>query len=244
MGDAGGMSGLQLALMLLWWAGVAALLVWASRRKARKKREAAESYAKLQAYAATRGWRFEKVVPGLVDAYQGAEPLPVTSRGLPGDNVVSGAYRGFGFRAFEHRVYNSDIDVDGVDSTSVTVNSFWALDLGVDVPDLRVYQDGWFDTVTRGRAMQVGNPQLQDDFHIVSSDEERAREVLSGGLAKFLTSDPRARDLGLRLHDRQLITWRTRSGLSAESIEESLDYLVDATAYLDSAWGRALPGQG
>jgi hypothetical protein len=169
------------------------------------------------------------LVPSLVDAYQGSEPLPIKASGIPGDNVVSGTHRGFGFRAFEYRYYNSDIDTT---TTNVIVHSIWALNLGVEVPDLRIYRDAWLDTITRGQAMTVGIPQVDEDFHIVSRDEERARAVVLGGLAQFLTSDPRARELPLRLHDGQLITWRSQTALSSETLVEPLEYLVDAVGHL------------
>ncbi|MET9832230.1 hypothetical protein ABZ078_23675 [Streptomyces sp. NPDC006385] len=223
------MSGMEAVLILLWCGAIAALVVWVNRRKARKKREIQEAYAELQSLVESRGWTYEELVPGLVDAYQGAEPLPVKASGIPGDNVVSGTHRGFGFRAFEYRYYNSDIDTN---TTNVIVHSVWALNLGVEVPDLRVYRDGWLDTITRGRAMTVGIPQLDEDFHIVSRDEERARAVVLGGLAEFLTSDPRARELPLRLHDGQLITWRAQTALSSETLDEPLEYLVDAVGHL------------
>lgn len=223
------MSGIEAVLFLLACGGVVALVVWDYRGRARKKRRSEEAYAQLRSFAESRGWTYEEGVPSLVDAYQGAEPLPVKASGVMGDNVVSGTYRGFGFRAFEYRYYNSDIDSD---TTQVIVHSVWALNLGVDVPDLRVYRDGWFDTLMRGRAMKVGIPQLDEDFHIVSRDEERAREVVLGGLAEFLMSDPRASELPLRLHDGQLITSRARTRLSSETFDEPLQYLVDAVGHL------------
>jgi hypothetical protein len=225
------MSGAEAVLILVWWSGVAALAVWAVRRKARKKRAEQEGYAQLQSFAESRGWTYEEGVPSLVDAYEGAEPLPDKASNVMGDNVVSGTYRGFGFRAFEYRYYNKDIDSE---ATQVIVHSVWALNLGVEVPDLRIYRDGWFDTFYRGRAMEVGVPQLDKDFHIVSRDEERARPVVLGGLAEFLTSDPRALELPLRLHDGQLITSRSRTKLSGETFDEPLEYLVDAAGHLGS----------
>jgi hypothetical protein len=225
------MSGIEAVLFLLACAGVVALVVWDRRGKARKQRRAEEASARLRSFAESRGWTYEEGVPSLVDAYQGAEPLPVRASGVMGDNVVSGTYRGFGFRAFEYRYYNSDIDTE---TTQVIVHSVWALNLGVEVPDLRVYRDGWFDTLMRGRAMDVGIPRLDEDFHIVSRDEERARAVLLGGLAEFLTSDARAVELPLRLHDGQLITSRSRTELSGETFDEPLEYLVDAAGHLGS----------
>ncbi|MFF7160693.1 hypothetical protein ACFZBP_04735 [Streptomyces sp. NPDC008086] len=225
------MSGAEAVLILVWWSGVAALAVWAVRRRARKKRAEQEGYARLQSFAESRGWTYEEGVPSLVDAYEGAEPLPDKASNVTGDNVVSGTYRGFGFRAFEYRYYNKDVDSE---TTQVVVHSVWALNLGVDVPDLRIYRDGWFDTFYRGRAMEVGIPRLDKDFHIVSRDEERARPVVLGGLAEFLTSDPRALELPLRLHDGQLITSRSRTRLSGETFDEPLEYLVDAAGHLGS----------
>lgn len=223
------MSGVEAVLFLLWCGALTALVVWNKRRKDRKKSQEQEGYAQLRSFAESRGWTYEEVAPSLVDAYQGAEPLPIKASGIPGDNVVSGTCHGYGFRAFEYRYYNSDIDSE---TTQVIVHSVWALNLGVEVPDLRVYRDGWFDTLMRGRAMKVGIPQLDEEFHIVSRDEERAREVVLGGLAEFLMSDPRALKLPLRLHDGQLITSRAQTRLSSETFDEPLQYLVDAVGHL------------
>jgi hypothetical protein len=233
------MSGIEAVLFLLACGGIVALVVWDYRGRARKKRGSEEAYARLRSFAESRGWTYEEGVASLVDAYQGAEPLPVKASGVMGDNVVSGTYRGFGFRAFEYRYYNSDVDSE---TTHVIVHSVWALNLGVEVPDLRVYRDGWFDTLMRGRAMELGIPQLDNDFHIVSRDEERARAVVLGGLAEFLTSDPRALELPLRLHDGQLITSRPRTKLSSETFDEPLEYLVDAVGHL-GALSPARPPQ-
>lgn len=227
------MSGIEAVLVLLWWAAMAALVVWVFKRKARKKRETAEAYAELKSFAEGRGWGYEEVVPGLVDEYQGAWPLPISAGGIPGDHVVSGSYRGFGFRAFEYRSYSSDMDGDGPNTTSVTVSSFWALSLGLEVPDLRVYRDGWLDTLSHGRAMETGISQLDKDFHLVSKgDEERARAVLQDGLAEFLLADSRASELELRLYDGQLLTWRHGDALRIETFDEPLDYLIDAAGHL------------
>jgi hypothetical protein len=225
------MSGIEAVLFLLACAGVVALVVWDRRGKARKQRRSEEAAALLRSFAESRGWTYEEGVPSLVDAYEGAEPLPDKASNVTGDNVVSGTYRGFDFRAFEYRYYNKDVDSE---TTQVIVQSVWALNLGVDVPDLRIYRDGWFDTFYRGRAMEVGIPRLDKDFHIVSRDEERARPVVLGGLAEFLTSDPRALELPLRLHDGQLITSRSRTRLSGETFDEPLEYLVDAAGHLGS----------
>ncbi|KUO03414.1 hypothetical protein [Streptomyces caeruleatus] len=225
------MSGIEAVLFLLACVGVVALVVWDRRGKARKRRQSEEASALLRSFAESRGWTYEEGVPSLVDAYEGAEPLPDRASNVTGDNVVSGTYRGFGFRAFEYRYYNKDVDSE---TTQVIVHSVWALNLGVDVPDLRIYRDGWFDTFYRGRAMEVGIPRLDKDFHIVSRDEERARPVVLGGLAEFLTSDPRALELPLRLHDGQLITSRSRTRLSGETFDEPLEYLVDAAGHLGS----------
>ncbi|MCZ9338003.1 hypothetical protein NGM37_09465, partial [Streptomyces sp. TRM76130] len=68
-------------------------------------------------------------------------------------------HRGFGFHAYEIRQYHSNNDIDD-SMTSVSVHSYWTLELGVEVVDLLVHRDGWFDTLTHGRAMKVGVPNL------------------------------------------------------------------------------------
>ncbi|WP_320783334.1 hypothetical protein [Streptomyces sp. CRN 30] len=222
------MSGTEAVVILLWWSGVAALVFWTRRRKARKKSEQRDSYGELRSFAEGRGWRYDEVVPGLVDTYKGNGPFWRWTSGVPADHVVSGAHGGFGFRAFETQFGGDALEAN----EHVHVLSVCVLDLGVDVPDLRVYRDGWFDTLVRGRAMTVGIPQLDKDFHIVSRDEERARTLLLGGLAEFLVSDGRAAKSPLHLSGGRLFTWREETRLSTETLSECLEYLADTVGHL------------
>lgn len=226
------MSGMEAVLVLVWWAGVAALVVWVSRRRARKKREARESYAELRAFAEGRGWSYEEVVERVV----GGGLWWHRTDGVRGNNVVSGSHRGFDFHAFEVHQNHNDMD-DTV--TTVSVHSCWYLELGVDVPDVRVHRDGLLDTLEHGRAMKVGIPRLDKDFHIVARDEERARAVLLDGLAEFLTTDRRAPELQLHLSDGRLFAWRERTPLRSENLVDPLNYLVDAADVL----GIRAPGR-
>ncbi|MBT2414234.1 hypothetical protein J7I94_27425 [Streptomyces sp. ISL-12] len=226
------MSGIEAVVMLVWWAGVATLVVWVSRRKARKKREARDSHEELRTFAEGRGWSYEEVVERLV----GGGRWWHRTTGVQGNNVISGTHLGFDFRAYE--VHQNHNDMDDTVKT-VSVHSCWCLELGTDVPDLRVHRDGLLDTLEHGRAMKVGIPKLDKDFHIVSRDEERARAVLLGGLAEFLMSDRRAPELQLHLSDGRLFAWRERTALSSETLIDPLDYLVDAA----NVMGIRAPGR-
>ncbi|MEU4656173.1 hypothetical protein AB0G32_19880 [Streptomyces sp. NPDC023723] len=226
------MSGIEAVVAVLWVSGIIALTVWTSRRKARKKREAADSYAKLRTFAEGRGWNYQEVV----ERVAGGGPWWHRTTGVQGNNVVSGTHRGFGFRAHEVHERHNDMD-DGV--STVNVHSCWCLELDVDLPDVRVHRDGLLDTLEHGRAMKVGVPQLDKDFHIVSRDEERARAVLLNGLAEFLMTDPRAPELQLHLSDGRLFAWRDRTALNSENLVGPLDYLVDAAGVM----GISAPGR-
>jgi hypothetical protein len=226
------MSGIEAVVILLAWAGIATLVAWVSRRKARKAREAQDSYGELRTFAEGRGWGYEEVVERVV----GGGRWWHRTNGVQGNNVVSGTHRGFGFQAYE--VHQNHNDMDDTVKT-VSVHSSWCLELGVDTPDVRVHRDGLLDTLEHGRAMKVGIPQLDKDFHIVAHDEERARAVLLGGLAEFLMTDRRAPELQLHLSGGRLFAWRERTALSAENLVDPLDYLVDAAGVM----GIRTPGR-
>ena len=221
------------ALLFIFWIGaIAALFIWTRKRAARRAQARAEGRAELRALAEGRGWTYAMGVPGLIDEFSGAGPLPV-AKGVAGGNVVTGTHRGFAIRAFE---YQSTLSVgSGVDDhmqQQIHYFPVWALKLTAPVPDIRILHKHWHSRLTSGSPIATGIPQLDEKFHIVAEDEERARALLHGGLAQFLTSDPRADEWPLEVRYGHLITWRTEEKLSTENLDVMLDFLTDAVGRL------------
>ncbi|NLU65836.1 hypothetical protein [Streptomyces sp. HNM0574] len=219
---------MEALLYVLWFVAIAALIVWTRKRSARRAQNNADERAELKSLAESRGWTYEAGVPGLIDQFSGAGPLPV-AKGVPGGNVVTGTHRGFAFRAFEHQ---STLAIgSGVDDhmqRHIHYTPVWALKLNGSVPDFRVEHRRWHSKLTVGSPLTTGIPQVDEDFHIVAEDEERARSLVLGGLGQFLVSDPRAGELPLEVRHGHLITWRSEQKLSTENLDEPLDFLADA----------------
>jgi len=89
--------------------------------------------------------------------------------------------------------------------------------------------------------METGFPKLDDDFHVVSKDGERAWRVLRDGLADFLTTDPRAADRELRPHDGQLLTWRTGRTLNTETFESPSEMTLGGPDQMTDGVARFRP---
>ncbi|HWM36017.1 MAG TPA: hypothetical protein VNS49_02715 [Streptomyces sp.] len=223
---------MEALLYVLWFVAIAALFIWSRKRAARRAQGRVEGRAELRALAVGRGWTYEPGVPGLIDQFSGAGPLPV-AKGVPGGNVVTGTHRGFAFRAFEYQstlAYGSGVD----DHMKQQIHYFpvWALKLSAPVPDIRILHRRWHSRITSGSPLATGIPQVDEEFHIVAEDEERARALLLGGLGQFLISDPRAGELPLEVRHGHLLTWRSEEKLSTENLDVPLDFLTDAVGKL------------
>ncbi|QPP07974.1 hypothetical protein G4Z16_17945 [Streptomyces bathyalis] len=223
---------MEALLYVLFFVALGALITWSKKRSARRVQETAAGRAELRSLAEGRGWTYQPGVPGLIDEFSGAGPLPV-AKGVAGGNVVTGTHRGFAFRAFE---YQSTLSIgSGVDNHSrqqIHYFPVWALKLTAPVPDIRILHRRWHSKLTSGTPLTTGIPQVDEQFHIVAEDEERARALLHSGLAQFLTSDPRAGEWPLEVRYGHLLTWRREEKLSTENLDVMLDFLTDAVGRL------------
>jgi hypothetical protein len=223
---------MEALLYVLWFVAIAALFIWSRKRAAQRAQARVQGRAELRALAEGRGWTYAAGVPGLIDEFSGAGPLPVV-KGVPGGNVVTGTHRGFAFRAFE---YQSTLSIgSGVDDhmkEQIHYVPMWALKLTAPVPDIRILHRRWHSRITSGSPLATGIPQVDEQFHIVAEDEERARALLHGGLAQFLISDPRASEWPLEVRYGHLLTWRREEKLSTENLDVMLDFLMDAVGRL------------
>jgi hypothetical protein len=162
--------------------------------------------------------------------------LPIAKGGTPGGNLVTGTHRGFAIKAFE---YQSTLSIGSSLDNNMTqqIHYFpvWALKLTAPVPDIRIQHRRWHSKLTSGAPLATGIPQVDEEFHIVAEDEDRARALLHGGLAQFLISDPRAGEWPLEVRYGHLLTWRREQKLSTENLDVMLDFLTDAVGRLPAS---------
>ncbi|SCK38988.1 hypothetical protein [Streptomyces sp. WMMB 322] len=223
---------MEALVYVLFFAAMAALLIWSRKRTLQRQQTHVQDRAELRALAEGRGWTFQTGVPGLIDEFSGAGPLPA-AKGVAGGNVVTGTHRGFAFRAFEYQTrlsIGSGID----DHMKQQIHYFpvWAVQLTASVPDIRIQHRRWHSKFTSGTPLVTGNPQLDEQFHIVAEDEQSALMLLQGGLGQFLTSDPRAGEWPLEVRYGHLLTWRREEKLSTENLDVMLEFVTDAVGRL------------
>lgn len=223
---------MEALVYVLFFAGMAALLIWSRKRTIRLEQASAQGRAELKALAEGRGWTYATGVPRLVDEFSGAGPLPA-AKGVAGGNVVTGTHHGFAFRAFEHQSRLSP-GAGLNDSSKDQIHYFpvWAMELTAPVPEIRIEHRRWHSRFTSGTPLVTGIPGLDEGFHIVAGDEEGAMALLRGGLAGFLTSDPRAAEWPLEVRYGHLLTWRREEKLSTGNLDVMLDFLADAVGRL------------
>ncbi|MGN5380398.1 hypothetical protein ACQ4WX_34335 [Streptomyces lasalocidi] len=84
--------------------------------------------------------------------------------------------------------------------------------------------------------MELGVPEFDQKFRIVSGDDELARRTLSSAVVTFLLSDPRAEKSPLQIRGNELFTWYTGT-MSPQAIDEKLNYVCDVLERIPAqAW--------
>lgn len=208
------------------FAGVITLLVVLGRRQHRSRAD----LAALVDFAHQHGWSYQPSDTGAADRFAGGEPFPRWSRHLTVAHLVSGTYRQRGFASFEYQRRTPNPG-----RRSRTANQrpehfqITAVRLPGHGPTLQVRRAGWGARVLDrlgAKGLTFDDPEFDEAFRVTGDDEAFAREVLTGGLRRWLLSDPRARDFPLRFERDELVTWR-RGRLTAPAVQESLEFLSD-----------------
>ncbi|WP_407552014.1 hypothetical protein QOM21_20385 [Streptomyces sp. Pv4-95] len=216
--------------MVLFMAAIFGGYIWASRYVKKRDGQSTEQRDELLQLVASRGWSHTAWVPGGGDRYCGGEPLPGQGTNIPIADQIVGEFRGRAICCFE---YNSrGTDVDG--PNTVQRSTVFTVASATPVPRMVIKRpralDKWNARVGAlfggGKVMELGVPEFDEAFRVIANDEEFARNVLTGSLAQFLMSDPRAKEEPLRFQGNDLITWH-RGRLRAEQIEQKLNYLCD-----------------
>lgn len=221
------MTVLMPVLMFLIVGGMFALVITMMVRARRSRARGVEERTEAIRIARERGWSYQQATYGEIDRLCGMAPLPVSGRNLQALHYITGEFRGRSFCCFEYRTGTLNVN-DGPGSNQPAFWTFYAVTAPGPGPELVVRRPQTLDGMTqRGRVVQLGVPNFDEAFRVLTDDELFARNALTGEVASFLSADPRAtKDAPLRLHNDELLTWR-RGRLSPQDLDERLDYLCD-----------------
>ncbi|MDQ1047187.1 hypothetical protein [Streptomyces sp. V4I2] len=214
-------------LMILLVFGMFALVITMFVRNRRSVTRGLQGRAEAIRVAQERGWSYQANTYGLVDRLCGMAPLPKRGSNLHGRHYITGEFRGRAFCAFEYTTGAGGVNDDPGNDQAV----FWtvfAVTAPGPGPELVVRRPQALDGMTqRGRLVELGVPEFDETFRVITDDEAFARTALTGEVVPFLAAHPRAgKDAPVRLHNDELLTWY-QGRLSPQGIDERLAYLCD-----------------
>ncbi|MGP8301071.1 hypothetical protein ACTPOK_24735 [Streptomyces inhibens] len=215
--------------MILVMAAIFGGYIWASRHVKKRDGQNAQQRAELLQFIESRGWSHTYSVPGGGDRYCGGTPLPMQGTNIPVWDYTVGEFRGRTFCCFEYNTRNSSSGPD-----AWRYNTVFAVTMPTSVPRMVIKKPRAVDKVNAradalfggGKVMELGDPAFDEAFRLIANDEEYARSTLTGPMAQFLTSDPRAKDEPLRFQGNDLLTWY-QGRLRPQDIDQKLNYLCD-----------------
>ncbi|WP_406479804.1 DUF3137 domain-containing protein [Streptomyces platensis] len=216
--------------LFLFIAAFFGLFIWVSRYVNKRDNRSPQQFEELLQLVESRGWSHTAWAPGQGDRYCGGEPLPGTGTNIPISDQIVGEFRGRAICCFEYS--SRGMDVDG--PNTVQRSTVFAVTSATSVPRMVVKRPQALDKANArlgalfggGKVIELGDPEFDEEFRVIANDEEVARAVLTGPLARFLMTDTRAKDHPLRFQGNDLLTWH-RGRLRAEQIEQKLNYLCD-----------------
>ncbi|KOX03680.1 hypothetical protein ADK65_05430 [Streptomyces sp. NRRL B-1140] len=228
---------------VLFFAVIAGLFTFVGRtfvRTHKADKRMREAWAELPRVASERGWTYEQHARGQATQYCGIGPMPGSGSNLSAWHYITGEFRGRSFKCFEHR-YNSPTSGNQAgDRERPTIEAVFMITTPGSGQPVEVLRPSKTDVLLDRRSrMRLDLPEFDDDFRVVTKDENFARNFLSGSLPSFLLTDPRAKKSPLQLRDGELFTWYTGT-LSHEALEEKLNYLCDVLDQIPAlAWTAA-----
>lgn len=214
--------------MILGMAAIFGGYIWASRHVKKRDGQNDQQRAELLEFIESRGWTHTYSTSG--DRYCGGDPLPMKGTNIPIRDHIVGEFRGRPISCFEHN--SRERNADGPDSTMYS--AVFAVTMPTPVPRMVIKKPRAVDKLNAradalfggGKVMELGEPAFDEAFRLIANDEEFARSALTGPMAQFLTSDPRAKDQPLRFQEDHLLTWY-RGRLRPQDIDQKLNYLCD-----------------
>jgi hypothetical protein len=215
-------------LFVLFFGAVVTLMVVivvVSFISAKKRREA------LSLLATQRGWRFAARDDAWVDRFDGA-PFGL-GRDRQALNVLTGAYDGRPFVAFDYRYSTTETstDAEGHPQTRTEVHPYSVLgvDTGAGFPDLSVTPEGFLGRIA-GRLtntdIELESEEFNRAFTVRSADRKFATDVLHPRMMEFLLQIP---DRGWALRGGWLLAVRP----GRHSVEQLDARLTDLDGILD-----------
>ncbi|MEV5148966.1 hypothetical protein AB0L14_32375 [Streptomyces sp. NPDC052727] len=221
------MTVLMPVLMILVVAGIFAFVITMMVRAQRNRARGVQERAAAIQLAQERGYGYQQATYGLIDGLCGMAPLPVSGHNLRAEHYITGEFRGRGFRCFEYVTGTLNVH-DGPGRNQPVFWTVFAVAAPGPGPELVVRRPQALDAMTqRGSVVQLGVPEFDEAFRVITDDEWFARNALTGEVVPFLTAQPQAvQDSPIRLHNDELLTWR-RGRLSPQDFDERLDYLCD-----------------
>ncbi|MFF4492109.1 hypothetical protein ACFY0F_37575 [Streptomyces sp. NPDC001544] len=203
------------------------ILVFSMSRYGRKKDEKIrEGYARLAQIAPERGWTYQPRVQGQIDQYCGVRPFPGRGSNLRAWHYTTGEFRGRPFKYFEYRSMNLMSGADVGERKQPNIEAVFIVTAPGSGPLTQILRPSLLDRLfDRRPKVELGVPEFDKNFRIITRDEGFARKALSHDVVPYLLQDPKSKS-SLQLRDNELFTWY-RGNLSPQAVDEKLNYLCD-----------------
>jgi hypothetical protein len=212
--------------------GIAVLVVYLVYRKAIARRRL------LAAYAASRGWRYEREQPALVDRFSGPPfGLGFDRRAY---NVLFGQHDGRDLVVFDYQYATKAVDGK---QTRTHVFSVVALRTGVPMVPLRVDPEGFLDRVVGGVThsdIDLESEEFNRAFTVSCPDRRFASDVLHPRMMEYLLRHPQ---LGWRFESDSILVIAEGQRAPAQ-VEATIQVMDDITELVPEFVWLRLKGQG
>jgi hypothetical protein len=179
-------------------------------------------------------------VQGRIDQYCGVRPFPSRGSNLRAWHYTTGEFRGRPFKYFEYRYMNVASGADVGERKQPTIEAVFIVTAPGSAPFVQLLRPRLLDTLfDRRPKVQLGVPEFDQNFRIITEDEEFVRNVLSPAVVPYLLADLQTEKSPLQLRDGELFTWY-RGTLSPQAVDEKLNYLCDILDRIpEKAWTAA-----
>ncbi|MGW1917410.1 hypothetical protein ACWCQS_43815 [Streptomyces sp. NPDC002076] len=232
---------LVLALLFAVIVGVFTLVFAVSAHGRKRDAQIKEDYAQLARIALERGWTYETRTQGRIDQHCGLRPFPVRGSNLRAWHYTTGEFRGRQFTYFEYRYMSVPSGADTGERKQPTIESVFVVTTPGPGPFLQILRPNVLDTLfDRRHKMKLGVPEFDQDFRIITEDEEFVRNALCDTVVPYLLAGTRTKNSPLQLRNSELFTWY-RGTLSPQTVDEKLNYLCDVLDRIPKqAWRTAV----
>jgi len=212
----------------------AVVVVVLSYLAAKKRRE------EMQAFAASRGWRYEQEQPLLVDRFSG--PPFGLGFGRRAYNVLYGSHDGRDLVSFDYE-YKTQTSNGKQTTTHVHRFSVLGLSMGIAMPPLTVDPENFLDRFVgrlTGSDIDLESEEFNRAFTVSCPDRKFASDVLHPQMMEFLLQHPQ---LGWRFERDSMLVIATGARTPGE-IDATLAVMDGITDRVPEFVWLRLKGQG